>query len=656
MAATSEISVAALRRLRHEFQVIQRSQNTQITVRPEDSNFLHWHFALHSLPADTPYANGCYHGRLIFPAGYPHAPPSLLMDTPSGRFATGTRLCLSMTDYHPESWNPAWSVETILVGLISFFVTDGSTLGSVRSSPEERRRYAKESWEFNARDSTFRSLFPELMERHETQAPASECAPSAGATEEGASPDHPSPLLNVDAGLTQDTNDSPVNFMAQSMSTALLNVADAHVDIPLTSSSASHEDDNDEPMECWVCRDTTSPEPLIQPCACRGSMSGVHASCVEEWIMHHRRNAVNSELPRCSVCHQEYRGSEQRPGVGAFLRQSCGSCMTQCIVTMIRLVVFAAWAVGLVASSQKEVGLALPWRICIFVVVALAVVIHVAVLTVSLPGNQLPPNHVFLRRLFIGNRQRLTLCISDWMNAIVVVFMLTLAGVVPWFVGVAIMLPLALPFVKILPFCSPTWMCVRSCLLLPCVVIASPFICVGAACMFIVRNPGRVFHPLGAGPHMWVAVAVFVLAYTPCPKEVIVAIWIVDTAMLLLGVVEFAVKRRLNWRVDALWIFAIYFSAFAAYHVDLLLADVHTTWNICGFTVSVAQTTLFISAVWICFKCAIAVIANRRALEARYRIWQNQHGVFRLNVDAADNPRAEALAPMSSEQPTADAV
>lgn len=28
------------------------------------------------------------------------------MLTPNGRFAPNTNLCLSMTDYHPESWNP----------------------------------------------------------------------------------------------------------------------------------------------------------------------------------------------------------------------------------------------------------------------------------------------------------------------------------------------------------------------------------------------------------------------------------------------------------------------------------------------------------------------------------------------------------------------
>ena len=93
------------------------------------------------------------------------------MLTPSGRFETNTRLCLSMSDYHPgaygshiiffflfffspfsrvalssyslfsfsnnhnntESWNPSWSVETLLVGLQSFMYEENNTaIGSVK--------------------------------------------------------------------------------------------------------------------------------------------------------------------------------------------------------------------------------------------------------------------------------------------------------------------------------------------------------------------------------------------------------------------------------------------------------------------------------------------------------------------------------------------
>lgn len=44
------------------------------------------------------------------------------------------RLCLSITDFHPDTWNPAWSVSTILTGLLSFMVEKGPTLGSIETS------------------------------------------------------------------------------------------------------------------------------------------------------------------------------------------------------------------------------------------------------------------------------------------------------------------------------------------------------------------------------------------------------------------------------------------------------------------------------------------------------------------------------------------
>lgn len=42
------------------------------------------------------------------------------MITPSGRFQINARLCLSISDFHPDTWNPSWTVSTIIMGLISF--------------------------------------------------------------------------------------------------------------------------------------------------------------------------------------------------------------------------------------------------------------------------------------------------------------------------------------------------------------------------------------------------------------------------------------------------------------------------------------------------------------------------------------------------------
>jgi ubiquitin-conjugating enzyme E2 J2 len=57
------------------------------------------------------------------------------------------RICLSISDYHPESWNPVWPVRSIIIGLISFFVTNDSTVGAIERSHTERKIIAKLSRE-----------------------------------------------------------------------------------------------------------------------------------------------------------------------------------------------------------------------------------------------------------------------------------------------------------------------------------------------------------------------------------------------------------------------------------------------------------------------------------------------------------------------------
>jgi ubiquitin-protein ligase len=120
--------------------------------QPLPSNMLEWHFCIEG-PANSPYQGGFYHGIIRFPQvcvmcarhlvlamqrnarvpvraprssetdapgrgwgaqEYPFKPPSIRMLTPSGRFEPNQRICLSMSDFHPETWNCMWSVSSIL--------------------------------------------------------------------------------------------------------------------------------------------------------------------------------------------------------------------------------------------------------------------------------------------------------------------------------------------------------------------------------------------------------------------------------------------------------------------------------------------------------------------------------------------------------------
>ncbi|KAJ0407818.1 hypothetical protein P43SY_008279 [Pythium insidiosum] len=155
----------ATARLRKEYIALQKKPVENIRAVPLEKNILEWYYVITGTDG-TPYEGGYYFGKLKFPPEYPMKPPSVLMLTPSGRFEVNRRICLSMSDFHPETWNPLWSVGSILTGLYSFMLENEITTGGIETSDEEKRALAKTSLATNCDDKTFRALFPDLVERH----------------------------------------------------------------------------------------------------------------------------------------------------------------------------------------------------------------------------------------------------------------------------------------------------------------------------------------------------------------------------------------------------------------------------------------------------------------------------------------------------------
>lgn len=113
-----------------------------------------------------------------------------------------------MSNFHPGSWNVSWSIETILVGLLSFMLSEEITTG-VPSSPSpsspspsslppppteflpptpgatkaptaERRALAAASHAWNLAQPKFRTLFPEYAGKEVRDVPnMSGAAPKA---------------------------------------------------------------------------------------------------------------------------------------------------------------------------------------------------------------------------------------------------------------------------------------------------------------------------------------------------------------------------------------------------------------------------------------------------------------------------------------------
>lgn len=135
----------SLRRIQADIRELALDPSDQYCAAPLEHDMFEWHFTIRGA-VGTDFEGGVYHGRILLPAEYPYKPPHIVFLTPSGRFETNTKVCLSFSAYHPELWQPAWGIRLILEALISFLPTPGDgAIGALDYKPEERKRLAKKS-------------------------------------------------------------------------------------------------------------------------------------------------------------------------------------------------------------------------------------------------------------------------------------------------------------------------------------------------------------------------------------------------------------------------------------------------------------------------------------------------------------------------------
>jgi ubiquitin-conjugating enzyme E2 J1 len=175
---------AAKRIMRESREMNEAGPNPDFSARPLEDNIFEWHFTIRG-PPGTAFEGGRYHGRITLPPEYPFKPPSILLLNASGRFEVGKKICLSVSDHHPELWQPAWGVRTIIMALIAFFPTkaDGAIAGLDYTDAERRKiAAASRNWRCPRCDTTLLEALPDsnaACSRAASDAPAPEAAPAS---------------------------------------------------------------------------------------------------------------------------------------------------------------------------------------------------------------------------------------------------------------------------------------------------------------------------------------------------------------------------------------------------------------------------------------------------------------------------------------------
>ncbi|KAJ1506291.1 Ubiquitin-conjugating enzyme E2 J1 [Coelomomyces lativittatus] len=146
--SSSNSPLSSVRRILKELSDLNSEESSDYKIHLVDDQLFELHFTIRG-PPDTPYVNGLYHGKLILPHDYPFRPPEIVFLTPSGRFEINKKICLSVTNFHPETWQPAWGLRTFMIGITSFMTVESAdSIGSMQWTSEERQAAAvsSKSW------------------------------------------------------------------------------------------------------------------------------------------------------------------------------------------------------------------------------------------------------------------------------------------------------------------------------------------------------------------------------------------------------------------------------------------------------------------------------------------------------------------------------
>jgi len=405
--------------------------------------------------------------------------------------------------------------------------------------------------------------------------------------------------------------------------------------LPLTSVAAQQHanlgQDDEEEAECWICREPGSDAaPLIQPCACRGTLGGVHAACVEQWVKHQRQSGTKCE-PRCATCNHVYTGQEEALGLVTILMDTMAALQEPAMT-------FTAFMFPGAAFAVRKDGFGAGFQ-CIILALFYVLACHKSiVITVSL-GSE--PRTGFLRRFHISHPDGLHGgCMKDL--ALEVCAVLTGCFMKGWG-AVPCLLPILaiaiVPFVMLMSKARFSDLLLSAaCMFFPAgiyALIANGFVFPGmlfalAKCMALTGALAiLVFawfhkHPLDAGPHLVVTVLALGLSLLGHGQ---LSALVLNFHALVVASMLYAVTRaglKLRCSNDGLgWWLALTVVPLPFLFRDVILSDEQAM----GHTPGMAA----LPSVWASLMLALIAAALWLECLGALQSWKLSNKVFRLS-------------------------
>jgi ubiquitin-conjugating enzyme E2 J2 len=149
MSNITNISAQTEKRLSNEIKDLIKNKIDFIQAVQDETNRFIFYFLLKG-DSTSDYKDGYYLGKILLPNDYPTKPGDFMILTPNGRFTPDSKICLTNTGYHAESWTPLWTISNVLKGIASIWLDDNEHgISHIKDTPMNRKKYAKESMAYN---------------------------------------------------------------------------------------------------------------------------------------------------------------------------------------------------------------------------------------------------------------------------------------------------------------------------------------------------------------------------------------------------------------------------------------------------------------------------------------------------------------------------
>ena len=143
------LSMLTAKRLKAEVLNLEKCREGYYQVIQDEQDPLLFYFLLKG-DSDSVYNKGYYMGKIVLPSNYPTEPGDFYMLTPSGRFTINTKICLTNSAYHKDTWSPTWNISNMVIGMVSVFLSDSTSgISHIKESKQDRKLKAVNSVKFN---------------------------------------------------------------------------------------------------------------------------------------------------------------------------------------------------------------------------------------------------------------------------------------------------------------------------------------------------------------------------------------------------------------------------------------------------------------------------------------------------------------------------